>query len=94
MCIIQSIIDTTMTTMNDSAQDTMMIDSTESVIIKIFSYMSTDVDEDGTRFLRGMILRKGCSCIDKFKLRCEELDDFIRTQQNNRFRILSKEGRT
>ena len=82
-----------MTAMKNSAQ-VMMIDRTKSVIIKIFSYESTDVDEDGTRFLRGMILRKGCSCIDKFKLRCEELDDFIRTQQNNRFRILSKEGRT
>ena len=75
-------------------QDTMMVDRTKSVVIKIFSYESTDVDEDGTRFLRGIVLRKGCSRIDEFKLRCEDYDDFIRTQQNcqnNRFRILSED---
>ena len=64
---------------------------TKSVVIKIFSYESTDVDEDGTRFLRGIVLRKGCPRIDEFKLRCEDYDDFIRTQQNNRFRILSED---
>ncbi len=80
-----------MVQMNNDCVQVMLVHSTKTVIMKIYNYNPTDVDGDGTRFFRGIVLRKETHHIQEFKLKCDDYNDFIRVQLTNQFRILSAE---
>jgi len=48
---------------------------------------SYDVDEDGTKYHRALLLRK-CGCSEPMRVKCENYDDFVKTQLEEDFKIL------
>ena len=66
----------------------MMISECETCIIKMWDNESYDVDEDGTKYHRCLLLRK-CGCDEPMRVKCEDYDEFVKTQtEENNFKIL------
>ena len=65
----------------------MMISECETCIIKLWDNESYDVDEDGTKYHRALLLRK-CGCSEPMRVKCENYDDFVKTQLEEDFKIL------
>ena len=65
----------------------MMISKCENCIIKIWENETYDVDEDGTKYHRGLILRR-CGCEEPMRVKCEDYVEFVKTQTENNFTFL------
>tara|TARA_R110000823_G_scaffold190977_1_gene322570 strand:- start:827 stop:1099 length:273 start_codon:yes stop_codon:yes gene_type:complete len=66
----------------------MMISECESCIIKLWDNESYDVDEDGNKYHRGLIIRN-CGSDEPMRVKCEYYDKFVKTQiDENEFKIL------
>ena len=65
----------------------MLINNDNTCIIKIWEHENIDVDIDGTKYHRGLILKK-CGCDTPIKVKIDEYDMFLETQLENGFKKL------
>jgi protein associated with RNAse G/E len=66
----------------------MLIDSTKQCIIKIWHHETTDIDSDGTKYHRCLILKHCCD--EPFRLKVEDFDIFIKKHINSKFKIIDE----